>query len=258
MRILLTNDDGIHAEGLSVLEDIARQFSDDIWVVAPEVEQSGKSRALTLTDPVRVRQVSEKRFAVRGTPTDCVLLGLMELVDGDAPDLILSGVNRGQNIAEDTTYSGTIAAAMCGMQHGVRSIALSQSRGFQFPGSLPWDTSRIWGKKALGPVLDMNWPDNVVININFPDRAPEDVTGVEVTRQGFRDENIVHAEQRMDLRGDSYFWIGYRGKLSQPAEGTDLKAIYAGRVSISPLHVDLTHEDTLVSLRTGLANAWET
>lgn len=254
MRILLTNDDGIHAEGLKVLEEIARTVSDDIWIIAPEVEQSGKSRAMTLTDPVRVRKLDDKTFAVRGTPTDCVLLGLLELMGDEKPDLILSGVNRGQNIAEDTSYSGTIAAAMCGMQHGVRSIALSQSRGFQAPGSLPWETARHWGSIVLKRLVDMTWADNVVVNVNFPDRAPDAVTGVEITRQGFRDENIVHAEQRLDLRGDSYFWIGYRGKLSDPAEGTDLKAIYEGRVSITPLHVDLTHENTLQSFRAELGD----
>lgn len=257
MRILLTNDDGIHAEGLDVLEDIARHFSDDIWIVAPEIEQSGKSRAVTLTEPVRVRRMDEKKYAVRGTPTDCVMIALLELMKDDVPDLVLSGVNRGQNIAEDTTYSGTVAGAMCGMQHGIRSVALSQSRGFQFPGSLPWETARHWGPKVLKPVLEKNWPENVIINVNFPDRAPEDVTGVEVTRQGFRDENIIRAEQREDLRGDTYFWIGYRGKLSDPPEGTDLRAIYEGRVSVSPLHVDLTHEDTLKSLRFELAGVWE-
>lgn len=257
MRILLTNDDGINAEGLEVLESIAGELSDDVWIVAPEIEQSGKSRAVTLTEPVRVRQINERKFAVQGTPTDCVLIGLLELVKGGAPDLVLSGVNRGQNIAEDTTYSGTVAGAMCGMQHGVRSVALSQSRGFQFPGSLPWETSRAWGAKVLKPLLEKRWPDNVIMNVNFPDRAPEDITGVEMTRQGFRDENIIRAERRMDLRGDSYFWIGYRGKLSQPADGTDLKAIYEGRISISPLHVDLTHEQTLDQFRTEMAGVWE-
>lgn len=257
MRILLTNDDGIHAEGLKVLEDIARTLSDDIWIVAPEVEQSGKSRAVTLTDPIRVREIDERRFAVQGTPTDCVLIGLLELVQGRKPDLVLSGVNRGQNIAEDTTYSGTVAGAMCGMQHGVRSIALSQSRNFQYQGSLPWETARHWGPEVLKKVLSTTWPDDVVINVNFPDRPPEDVTGVEITRQGFRDENIIRAERRTDLRGDTYFWIGYKGKLSNPDEGTDLKAIYDGKVSVSPLHVDLTHDETLKKMRENLAGAWE-
>ena len=257
MRILLTNDDGIHAEGLQVLEDIARTISDDVWIVAPEIEQSGKSRAVTLTDPVRVRKIDDRRFAVQGTPTDCVLIGLLELVKDGRPDLILSGVNRGQNIAEDTTYSGTVAGAMCGMQHGVRSIALSQSRNFRHSGSLPWDTARKWGPKVLREVLAIEWPGNVVININFPDREPQDISGVEITRQGFRDENIIRAEHRTDLRGDSYYWIGYRGKLSDPAEGTDLKAIYDGKISVSPLHVDLTHERTLEMMRTALAGVWE-
>ncbi|MAP94233.1 MAG: 5'/3'-nucleotidase SurE [Ponticaulis sp.] len=256
MRILLTNDDGIHAEGLSVLEDIARELSDDIWIVAPEVEQSGKSRAVTLTDPIRVRELDDRRFAVRGTPTDCVLLGLMELVDGAKPDLVLSGVNRGQNIAEDTTYSGTVAGAMCGMQHGVRSIALSQSRGFRHKGSLPWETARHWGARVISPLLNITWPDDVIMNVNFPDRLPDDIDGVEFTRQGFRDENIIAAEQREDLRGDSYYWLGYRGKLSNPPEGTDLRAIYEGRISVSPLHVDLTHDDTLKSLQSLSIEAW--
>jgi 5'-nucleotidase len=257
MRILLTNDDGIHAEGLKVLEDIARELSDDIWIVAPEVEQSGKSRAVTLTDPVRVREIDERRFAVQGTPTDCVLIGLLELVTGKKPDLVLSGVNRGQNIAEDTTYSGTVAGAMCGMQHGVRSIALSQSRNFQYDGSLPWETARAWGAKVLRGVLTFDWPDDVVINVNFPDRAPDDIQGVEITRQGFRDENIIRAERRTDLRGDTYFWIGYRGRLSKPDDGTDLKAIYDGKISVSPLHVDLTHDRTLEIMRESLKGAWE-
>ena len=256
MRILLTNDDGIHAPGLEVLTHIANELSDDVWVVAPEIEQSGQSRAVTLTAPIRVREMGGKRFAVQGTPTDCVLLGLQELVDGKAPDLILSGVNRGQNIAEDTSYSGTIAAAMCGMQHGVPSVALSQSRNFQFSGSLPWETSKAWGAKVLRPLIKRGWPDNVVMNVNFPDRAPDAITGVEVTRQGFRDENIIRAEQRTDLRGDDYYWIGYRGKLSNPDEGTDLRAIYDGRISVTPLHVDLTHERELTVMRETLSGAW--
>ena len=114
MRILLVNDDGIHAPGLDILEDIARQISDDVWIVAPDIERSGMSRALTLSDPIRVRKISEKRFSCSGTPTDCVLLGVLDLVKGAKPDLILSGVNRGQNLAEDVTVSGTVAGAVQG------------------------------------------------------------------------------------------------------------------------------------------------
>ena len=147
MRILLTNDDGINAPGLDVLEHIASELSDDIWVVAPELEQSGKGRAISLTEFVRVRELAPKRYAVNGTPSDCVLLALDELMP-ERPDLILSGVNAGQNIAEDTTFSGTIAAALFGMQHGVPSIALSQSRGFQNPAFLSLGNTDRMGCKS--------------------------------------------------------------------------------------------------------------
>lgn len=248
MRILLTNDDGINAPGLSVLEEIARQLSDDIWIAAPEEEQSGKGRAISLTHPVRARKVGAKAWAVSGTPSDAVLLATRDLMP-DMPDLVLSGVNRGQNIAEDTSFSGTIAAAMFGMQLGVPSIALSQAQNFRERGSLCWETATAWGAKAIRPLLDLGWPKDVVMNVNFPDVEPGDVRGIQVTRQGFRDEAIIHTDRREDLRGNDYYWIGYRGKLSKPEEGTDIRAIYDGYVSISPLHVDLTHEPFLKTLR---------
>ena len=248
MKILLTNDDGIHAPGLSVLEEIARDLSDDIWIVAPEVEQSGQSRSITLTQPVRTRSVKDRVWAIAGTPTDCVLLAMMDLMEGK-PDLVLSGVNRGQNIAEDTSMSGTVAAAMLGMQLGVPSIALSQAQNFRERGSLPWETSKVWGAKTIKPIIEAGWPDDVVINVNFPDREPDEVGGIEFTRQGFRDETIVTTDLREDLRGNEYFWIGYKGTLSQPEEGTDLRAIYDGRVSVTPLHVDLTHNRFLEEMR---------
>lgn len=248
MRILLTNDDGINAPGLSVLEEIAKQLSDDIWIAAPEEEQSGKGRAISLTQPVRVRKVGAKAWAIAGTPSDAVLLAYKDLMP-EPPDLVLSGVNRGQNIAEDTSFSGTVAAAMFGMQMGVPSIALSQAQNFRDRGSLPWETAKAWGAKTLQPLLKMGWPKDVVINVNFPDVEPEDVRGVQVTRQGFRDETIIHTDRREDLRGNDYYWIGYRGKLSRPDEGTDLRAIYEGYVSVSPLHVDLTHEAFLRTLQ---------
>lgn len=248
MRILLTNDDGINAPGLEVMESISRELSDDIWIVAPELEQSGKGRAISLTEFVRVREIEPKRFAVNGTPSDCVLIALDQLMDVK-PDLILSGVNAGQNIAEDTTFSGTIAAALFGMQHGIPSIALSQSKGFQNPHSCPWETPLAWGAKVLRPLIEKGWPEDLILNVNFPDRAPDEVSGIMMTRQGFRDERIIRTEAREDLRGNAYYWIGYRGKLSNPDEGTDLRAIYDGYVSVSPLQVDLTHEAFLTEMR---------
>jgi len=256
MRILCTNDDGIHATGLAVLEKIARTFSDDVWVIAPEEEKSGASRALTLTAPIRVRKVSDKRFAVSGTPTDCVLLGVEHLIEGAAPDLVLSGVNRGQNIAEDVTFSGTIAAAMQGMQLGIRAIALSQARGFRGEeAAIPWETAETYGPGIVGKLLEVGWPKDVLININFPDVPPDEVKEVETTIQGVRDQHVIYADKRTDPRGGAYFWLGFRGKLSNPPEGTDLRAIYDGRISVTPLHIDLTHMETVHKLKGVLGGA---
>lgn len=256
MRILCTNDDGIHAPGLAVLEKIARHFTDDVWVIAPENEQSGASRALTLTAPIRVRQAGDKRFAITGTPTDCVLLGVDHLIEGARPDLVLSGVNRGQNLAEDVTFSGTIAGAMQGMQLGIPAIALSQATGFRGQGhSIPWETPETYGPGIVSALLEQGWPTDVIINVNFPDVAPDEVKAVETTAQGARDHHIVYADKRTDLRGQAYFWLGFTGKLSDPAEGTDLRAIYEGRISVTPLHVDLTHRETLHALKGVLGGA---
>lgn len=248
MRILLTNDDGIHAKGLRVLEKIAREFTDDIWVVAPEVEQSGKSRAVTLTEPVRVRDAGPQRWGVTGTPTDCVLIALQKLMKSTRPDLILSGINNGQNMAGDTSMSGTVAAALMGTEMGVKSIALSQSKNFRGPGSIDWDTPAHWGKSVIDPLLAQEWRSNVTINVNFPDCEPNNVKGIKKTRQGRRDRMVIETHTRTDLRGNDYVWIAYNGKLSQPLEGTDLRAIYDGYVSVTPLHTDLTQHAELTEM----------
>ena len=258
VRILISNDDGIHAPGLAVLEAMARTLTDDIWIVAPEVERSGASRALTLTEPVRIREVAPRRFACSGTPTDCVLLGVRTLVEGAAPDLVLSGVNNGQNIAEDVTVSGTVAAAVQGMQMGIPSIALSQAKGFRAGASIPWQTAAAHGPAVLRALIAARWPDGVVMNVNFPDCLPGDVTGIEATFQGERDEDVTHVERRLDLRGNHYFWIGYAAKLSRPPEGSDLRAVYDGRISVTPLQMNLTSAPTraqLAPVLAGLATA---
>ncbi len=256
MRILCTNDDGIHATGLAVLEKIARHFSEDVWVIAPESEQSGASRALTLTAPIRVRQAGPKRFAVSGTPTDCVLLGVEHLIEGQAPNLVLSGVNRGQNIAEDVTFSGTIAGAMQGMQLGIPAIALSQARGFRGEeAAIPWETAEAFGPGIVGQLLKHGWPKEVLMNVNFPDLPPDQVREVETTFQGRRDQHIVYADKRTDPRGGTYFWLGFNSKLSDPPDGSDLRAIYDGRISVTPLHIDLTHAATIHTLKRVLGGA---
>jgi 5'-nucleotidase len=256
MRILLTNDDGIHAEGLVTLEKIARALTDDVWIVAPEYEQSGASRALTLADPIRVRKVGDRKWAVEGTPTDCVLLGVRHLIEGAKPDLVLSGVNRGQNIAEDVTLSGTVAGAIEGMSLGIPSIALSQSMLAFHDEVVPyWETAEHFGPGIVERLVQVGWPADVIMNVNFPSRPPEEVTEVEVTRQGFRDTHIRTLDKRTDLRGRDYFWMGFSGQLSKPADGTDLKAVYGGKISITPLHIDLTHMETVHKLKGLLGGA---
>lgn len=242
MRILCSNDDGIHARGLESLEKIARELSDDVWVVAPQDEQSGAARSLTLHNPVRVRQYDEKRFSVAGTPTDAVQMAVTQLMGDQKPDLVISGVNNGQNIAEDVTLSGTIAAAFQGMSLGIPSIALSLARFSREKAR--WATPETLGTKIIKQLLDEGWPENVVMNVNFPDRDPAEVSGIEVTSQGQRDAVQLYAEERKDLRGGTYYWFGFSGHLSNPPEGTDLKAIYEGRISITPLHLSLTDEAT--------------
>ncbi|MEO1039254.1 MAG: 5'/3'-nucleotidase SurE [Pseudomonadota bacterium] len=252
-RILITNDDGVHAPGLEVLEAIAASISDDVWIVAPASEQSGASRKLTLHDPLRITRFNERRFAVSGTPTDCVLVGVQDLIEGAPPDLVLSGVNRGQNIAEDVTFSGTAAAAMQGVQMGIPSVAFSQAYGFHSEARLRWDTARTHGPDVLKRLLQLAWSETTLMNVNFPDREPDEVAGIEVTVQGKRDQSILHAEKRTDLRGEDYYWLGFRGRLSDPAVGTDLRAIYEGRISITPIHLDMTNHEARARLSDGFA-----
>lgn len=249
MRILLTNDDGIHAEGLTALRRIAAQLSDDVWVCAPEAEQSGASRALTLSIPIRVRRHGEREWAVAGTPTDCVLLAINDLMPGP-PDLVLSGVNRGQNLAEDVTLSGTVAGALQGMALGVPAVALSQSiMRFHDEVAVTYEPALTYGAPVVARLYEQGWEAGVVMNVNFPETEPGAELEVELTRQGFRDQSVMHAERRTDLRGRDYYWMGFKGLQSKPAPGTDLAAIYAGRISVTPLHIDLTHAESLHRLK---------
>jgi 5'-nucleotidase len=253
LRILLTNDDGIHADGLAALERIAAVLSDDVWVCAPEYEQSGASRALTLAEPIRVRELSDRRFATTGTPTDCVMLAVNDLIAGKKPDLVLSGVNRGANLAEDVSMSGTVAGAIEGMALGVPSIALSQM-GFYEPGT-SFEPAETFGPGIIKKLVELGWPKDVVLNINFPNGHAGEIKEVEVTRQGFRDMQIRHAEKRLDLRGRDYYWVGFKPLRSSPAEGTDLRALYDGKISVTPLHIDLTHLPTVHDLKGRLGGA---
>ncbi len=248
MRILLTNDDGIHAPGLEVLEKIARTFSDDIWIVAPAEEQSGAGHSLTLGSPVRLRQYSERRFAVSGTPTDSVMMALRTVMP-DKPDLILSGVNRGANLGDDVTYSGTVSAAIEGALAGIRSIALSQVYAKEGMGdSVPFAAAEAWGAKAIAPLLGAPFAPRTLVNINFPAIPASDVQGIRVVRQGFHDYARGSVVEGTDPRGYQYYWFGLHGIEHTPGHASDLEAIQDGYVSVTPLQLDLTHDASLAEL----------
>jgi 5'-nucleotidase len=255
LRILLTNDDGIHAPGLASLEKIAAALSDDVWVVAPENEQSGASHSLTLSMPLRLRKIAPKRFAVLGTPTDCVMMAVRHVMDEHRPDLVLSGVNRGANMADDVTYSGTIAGAMEGCMFGIPSIALSQAYGFDARSEVNWSMAETYGADVVQRLLATGWPKDVLVNVNFPDTADGKAKGVKVTVQGRRDQSQTKIERRLDGRHQPYFWLGFERTRSRPAEGTDLKAIYDGFISITPLHMDLTHSASMAQLTAAFGQA---
>lgn len=248
MRILLTNDDGYSAPGLFVLEKIAAKLSDDIWVCAPSEEQSGAGHSLSLSRPVRLRQHAEKRFSVTGTPTDAVTLALKTVMPGP-PDLILSGVNRGANLGDDVTYSGTVSAAMEGTLAGIRSIALSQVYAREGAGdAVPFDAAEDWGEKVLRPLIDAPFAPRTLININFPALASVQVKGIRVVRQGFHDYARGTVVQGCDPRGFAYYWFGLHGAEPTPGHASDLEAIADGYISVTPLTIDLTHEASLAML----------
>lgn len=248
MRILLTNDDGVFAPGLAVLEKIAARFSDDVWIVAPHEEQSGAGHSLTLNRPVRLREQAARRWSVTGTPTDAVTMALRKVLPAP-PDLILSGVNRGANLGDDVTYSGTVSAAIEGALAGIRSIALSQVYSREGMGdTVPFDTAEAWGAKVLAPLLETPFAPRTMVNVNFPPIAADAVQGIKVVRQGFHDYARGSLVEGRDPRGYPYYWFGLHGIEHTPGHATDLEAIADGFVSVTPLQLDFTHEASLAEM----------
>jgi 5'-nucleotidase len=249
MRILITNDDGIHARGLEVLRDIALRLSPDVWTVAPETNQSGTSHSMTLHTPLRLRTIDERTHAVAGTPTDCVIMAVRHIMKGEPPDLILSGVNHGSNLAEDVTYSGTVAAAMEGTLLGIRSIALSLMMGIDDQGRRGyWETAQSHAPSLISKLLEAEWGSGILMNVNFPDVTPNDIAGTAVTRQGVRDQGLLNIDSRSDPWGTPYFWFGFERRKSTLVPGTDLAAIAEGKISVTPLSLDLTASDASKAL----------
>lgn len=253
MRILLTNDDGIHAEGLASLEKVARTLSDDVWVVAPETDQSGFAHSLSLSEPLRMRKLSDKHFAVRGTPTDCVIMGVRKIMP-EPPDLILSGINAGSNIADDVTYSGTVAGAMEGTLLGIRSIAFSQAyvHDEELGRRMPWETAETLAPELLAKLVATSLPEGVFLNVNFPNCLPTEVEGVAVTVQGKLVYNL-NVDERRDGRGFPYYWLRFGRGVEDAKEGTDLHAVQNRQISVTPLKLDFTAHEVRDRLTKALA-----
>jgi len=249
MRILVTNDDGIHSEGLEVCAEIARALSDDVWVIAPEFDQSGVSHSLSLNDPLRLREIGERRFAVKGTPTDCVIMAARHVIKDRPPDLVLSGVNRGRNAGEDVIYSGTVAGAVEATILGIPAFALSQaykSRSGQPP---HWETATRFAPDIIRRALKAKVPRDVLININFPDCGPNEVRSIAVANQGRNRQERLQIEARQDGRGNAYYWIAYvRMRGLPPADGSDVFALSENRISVTPLRLDMTDEPFMTTL----------
>ena len=250
MRILITNDDGIHAPGLGVLERIAKTLSDDVTIVAPETDQSGVAHSLSLSDPLRLRKISDRHYAVKGTPTDCVIMGVRSILIDRKPDLILSGVNRGQNVAEDVSYSGTIAGAIEGTILGIPSIALSQQFGPDSAANPHWATAEAHAPPLLRKLLAAGIAPATLLNINFPDCRADAVRGVVATAQGVRSAQLLRIDARADGRGVPYYWIAFDRGTYTPGAGTDLAALAAKKISVTPLRLDMTAHDALTALAT--------
>ena len=253
MRILLTNDDGINAPGLSVLERIARKLSDDVWICAPSEEQSGAGHSLTLTKPIRLYKHAERRFSVAGTPTDSVTMALKKVLP-EVPDLILSGVNRGANLGDDVTYSGTVSAAIEGALAGIRSIALSQVYAKEgMADSVPFDAAEGWGEQVIRQLIETPFTPRTLINVNFPPLTADAVKGVRAVRQGFHDYARGSVVEGKDPRGYRYYWFGLYGIEHTPGHDSDLEAIGDGYISVTPLQLDLTHDASLAALKAQFA-----
>ncbi|AEH34132.1 5'/3'-nucleotidase SurE [Vibrio anguillarum] len=240
MKILLSNDDGVYAQGLNTL---ARALADlaEIVIVAPDRNRSGASNSLTLEQPLRVDLIAPNTYSVQGTPTDCVHFALNELLKDDLPDLVLTGINHGANLGDDVLYSGTVAAAMEGHFLGVQAIA------FSLVGTANFTTAAQIARQLVEQHLNAPIPTNRLLNVNVPDRPFEELAGIQVTRLGARH----HAEsmiKQKDPRGHDIYWLGPPGKEQDAGQGTDFYAIEHGYVSLTPLQVDLTAHESLPSM----------
>mgnify|MGYP001422639302 FL=1 len=260
-RILITNDDGYNADGIKILYEIAKSYTSDVWIVAPEYEKSGASHALTFIKDLTLKKQDENIYSVNGTPSDCVVIALENVLQDKRPNILLSGINSGVNVAEDVTYSGTIAAAMEGVIRRVPSIAISQNYDLGKKNEISWDVSKAFLDKVLDSVSATGWDFNSLLNVNFPQCNVNEVNGIEVTSQGNRetDDLVLWKKENNLFRIGLQRRLGESSKpknniLNKPIDGvmTDVVALTSNKISITPLHLDLTHAASIEILRKSL------
>lgn len=261
MRILITNDDGINAPGLEVLTGIAHEIAGpegEVWTVAPAFEQSGVGHCISYTHPMMIARLDHRRYAAEGSPADCVLAGIYDVLQGARPDLVLSGVNRGNNAAENVLYSGTVGGAMEAALQGIPAIALSQFLGPETEDLAdPFEAARRHGAALVRALLDRALWDSgdyrLFYNVNFPPLPAARVKGTRVAAQGYRRDTFFGVEPHISPSGRKFLWITGGPQHEPTAPGTDVAANLDGYVSVTPMRADLTAHDALADLAERLA-----
>jgi 5'-nucleotidase len=247
-RVLLTNDDGIDAPGLTVLEEVAATLAREVWVVAPEHDQSGTSHSISLHAPLRFSDQGERRFGVSGTPGDCVVMAVRHIMADAPPTLVLSGVNRGANLGVETVFSGTVGAAMTGMLLGIPSIALSQA--FSDREAVRWETARALAPDVIRRLLAAGWNKQACLNVNFPDVPPESAGPLTRSRQGAGLVKNINVIPRMDPRGFVYHWLQFDREPYQDSADSETAVVASGRIAVTPLQFERTNEIAFAELNT--------
>jgi len=261
MRILITNDDGINAPGLAVLEAIAAEIAGpegEVWTVAPAFEQSGVGHCISYTHPMMIARLGPRRYAAEGSPADCVLAGIYDVLQGARPDLVLSGVNRGNNAGENVLYSGTVGGAMEAALQGLPAIALSQFMGPRTEDlDDPFEAARVHGAAIVRRLLERAVWDSadyrVFYNVNFPPTAAAGVRGTRVAAQGYRTDTFFGVEPHISPSGRKFLWITGGPQHRPTAPGTDVTVNLEGYIAVTPMRADLTAHDLLGDLGARLA-----
>ena len=249
-KVLLTNDDGFDAPGLRTLTEVAEELAEEVWIVAPNYDQSGTSHSLSLHSPLRISQKDERKYSVSGTPGDCVAIAVRHLMVSGRPDLILSGINRGANLGIETVFSGTVGAAMAGLLLGIPAMALSQA--FNDRGAVRWNTAQALAPKVIRQFAKGDWSQASILNINFPDVPVSEVGPIELTTQGTGLMDDVEVISAIDPRSLEYHWLSLRRSAREDVAGSETFAIEQGRVSVTPLQFERTNQNVLASLQAGL------